>query len=423
MQLNGNGLMDGNHLRSAVISTDRGFREAVRRALGDGDRSEIELAVEITVPFTQISEEQISELRRHEPELVIVDFDQDPETGINLTRFLTDGHPHRQMLAAGPALSTDLLLEAMRAGVAEYLPKPVTQGAMQAAVVRAARKFGWSPAARTGAPGKLYAFFSPKGGSGTTTLATNLAVMLQRLTNRKTLLVDLDLELGEAAVLLGVQPRFSFLDMVKNFHRMDAGLLASLIERHESGIHLLSAPFHPERTESVPGEDIRAILHFLKQHYDYVVVDTAKSFSAGTVAAFDEADRVFLVTHVDVPSLRNLQRCLPLFDQVVGKDRDRLKLIVNRYHKDDVISLDDVRRTVGLDVAWTISNDYGAVIRSINSATPIARDGNSRYSKDLQALTADLVGLRGKGTNGRVSRVSAITKIIKNVVKTEEGRS
>jgi len=423
MQLNGNGLMDGNHLRSAVISTDRGFRDAVRHALSDGDRSEIELAVEITVPFTEISEEQIAEIRRHEPELVIVDFDQDPETGINLTRFLTDGHPHRQMLAAGPALSTDLLLEAMRAGVAEYMPKPVTPGAMQAAVVRAARKFGWSPATRSGAPGQLFAFFSPKGGSGTTTLATNLAVMLQRLTNRKTLLVDLDLELGETAVLLGVQPRFSFLDMVRNFHRMDAGLLASLIERHESGIHLLSAPFHPERTETVPGEDIRAILHFLKQHYDYVVVDTSKSFSAGTVAAFDEADRIFLVTHVDVPSLRNLQRCLPLFDQVVGKDENRLKLIVNRYHKDDVISLDDVRRTVGLDVSWTISNDYGAVIRSINSATPIARDGSSRYSKDLQALTADLLGLRSKGANGRVSRVSAITKLIKNVVKAEEGRS
>ena len=137
-----------------------------------------------------------------------------------------------------------MLLEAMRAGISEYLPKPPGREALYAALERVQRKLavGSGEARR---PGELIAVFSPKGGTGCTTVATNLAVHLHRLTGKRTLLVDLDLELGEVAVFLGVQPRFSFMDMIRNFHRMDAELLASYIERDETGVHLLSSPLHP----------------------------------------------------------------------------------------------------------------------------------------------------------------------------------
>src|SRR5439155_1085689 len=138
---------------------------------------------------------------------------------------------------------------------------------------------------------------------------------LHRLTGKKTLLVDLDLDLGETVLLLGVEPRFSLIDVARNFHRMDAGLLESFVERHESGIHLLSASDHADRAE-VPAEDqIRTILHFVKQHYAYVVVDACTSLTPSALAAFAEADRILVVTTLDLPSLRNLQRCLPLLER------------------------------------------------------------------------------------------------------------
>lgn len=383
-------------MRSVLISTDPDIRAALRRALDDRG---IELAMEIAASFGEMTEEQIAELRRADPELVCLDFDEDPGTAVSFARFLSDGSPRRVVIGVGPALASAVLLEAMRAGVVEYLPKPAEPADIAAALDRAARRLGWAPANRE--PGRLFAVFSPKGGAGTTTVATNLAIVLHRLTGKRTLLVDLDLELGEVAVLLGLKPRFSMMDVAHGFARIDAELLSSFIERHDSGVHLLAAPFHPELAGAIDADLIRAILSYLKRHYDYVVVDTPKSFSPESIAAFEEADQVLLVTTVGVPALRNLQRCKPVLERVFGKAPDRLRLVVNRYQAGDVISLDDVRRTVGVDVHWTLCNDYEAVSHSINSATPVAQNPKSRYAKDLQALGVDLLGLRPKANGAR----------------------
>lgn len=387
-----------SRVRSVLISTDPAWRESVRRVLADDDRP-IELAMEITAPFAEMTDDQVTTLRRCDPDLVFLDFEEDPGTAVSFARFLAEGNAQRHIIGAGPALAAETLLEAMRAGVAEYLPKPVAEPAIRSAVDRAARRLGWAPANRT--PGQLFAVFSPKGGAGTTTVATNLAIVLQRLTGKKVLLVDLDLELGEVAMLLGLNPRFSFVDVAESFARIDAGLLASFITPHESGVHLLAAPFHPEPPGRIAAAEIQAILGYLKRHYDYVVVDTPKSFSLESRAAFEEADRVVLVTTVGVPALRNLQRCQPLLEQAFGRERDRLRLVVNRYSTADVISLEDVRRTVGFDVYWTLCNDYEAVSHSINAASPIALNLKSKYARDLHAMGVDLLGMRATANGAR----------------------
>jgi pilus assembly protein CpaE len=197
------------------------------------------------------------------------------------------------------------------------------------------------------------------------------------------------------------------VDMVQNFHRMDADLLASYIEQHESGIHLLSAPYHPERAATVTAEEIRRILHFLRHHYDYIVVDTPKSYSAPTLAVFDQADTVFLVTTVDLPSLRNIQRGLPLLKRVLPRGEEQLRLIVNRYNPRNEISLDDVQRTLGLRLFGRLHNDYEAVVHSLNTGRPIVLDGKSTYAKDIRALGAEIAGVgqgSGRGKAGAATR-------------------
>jgi pilus assembly protein CpaE len=185
--------------------------------------------------------------------------------------------------------------------------------------------------------------------------------------------------------------------MVQNFHRMDADLLASYIERHDSGLHLLSAPYQPEKAEVVTGDEIRKILTFLRKHYDYVVVDTAKSFSPATLASFEQADLAFLVTNVDLASLRNIQRGLPLLKRMMGRTGDHVRLIVNRYNSTNDISLRDVEQTIGLKVYRTLSNDYDGVSRSISTGKPIVLSGESKYGADIKALGREVTGLTGKG--------------------------
>jgi pilus assembly protein CpaE len=384
--------MEERAIQSAVISTDQGLRELLRSVVAADDIG-VTVGLEVIVPFPEINDSHLEQLRQLAPDLIFLDVSDDPIMGLKFAQFLIEGAPNRRIIGLGEPLTPELLLQAMQAGVSEYLPKPVSEEKVQDAIDRIARKFGHRVEERRREPGKLLAFFSPKGGAGSTCVATNTAIALHRLTRGKVLLVDLDLELGETALLLGVEPRFSFVDLVRNFHRVDAGLLASYIERHDSGVELLSAPFHPAKAETVTGDQIRQILHFLKQHYDWVVVDTSKSFTPPTLATFEQADTVFLVTNVDLPSLRNITRCLPLLERMGQvKEDDWLRIVVNRYQASDPITLKEIEKTLGIPVYWTLANDYEAVMNSINSGKPVVLSDKSAFARDMKAFVTDVSG-------------------------------
>ncbi len=396
--------MDANFTRTALVTADSAFRDFVKSTLQSVQGGPA-IGLEIIAPFEEIGKEQIEKLREFSPDLVFLDLGADPVVGIRFAQFMSEADPTTRLIAAGPELSPELLLEAMRAGISEYLARPVSEEDLAQALLRIRRKLRRPGAGQEEAePGKLFVFFAAKGGVGTTTAATNLAVQLHKLTGKKTLLIDLDLELGETALLLGVRPRFNFIDMVKNFHRMDAELLASYIERHDSGVHLLSSPVRPERIEEVTADEVHAVLRFLKQHYDYIVVDTSKTFSQHSAAAFEEADLIFLLTTPDLPSLRNAKRSIPILERVTGKGAGRLRLIVNRAHARTVITLDDIKRTLELEIFFTLANDYGAISSSVNAGKPVVLNGSgSPYVKDVKALAAELAGLGGPQQTGRLA--------------------
>jgi pilus assembly protein CpaE len=388
-------------IRAALISTDAAFRETVRDFVPGPDVG-VTLGIEISAPFAQVGEQELQSLRHSEPDLIILDLEDDPELGVKFAQFIAETRPCR-FLVVGPNLSPELLLETMRAGAVDYMVKPVSGEALLGAVERLANRLGRTGLDRPRQPGVTYAFASAKGGSGSTTVVTNLAISLHQLTGKKTLLVDLELELGEVALFLGVQPRFNFVDMVQNFHRMDAGLLASFIERHPSGVHLLSAPYHPDRAEAVSADQIRRIMNFLRQHYDFILVDTSKSLSPATLAVFEQSDLVFVVTSADLPSIRNIQRGLPLIRRALIGGEQQIRVIVNRYHGGEAITLKDIERTLGLKVYSTLSNDYEAVITSVNSGKPLILNGTSKYAKDLRALGWQISGLRPQKSRLRLT--------------------
>ena len=386
--------------RVALISTDSAFRSVVKSVLQEPDAG-FALGLELTGSFSGFGEQEVVALRELDPALIILDIEDDPELGVRFAQFMAEQNPDRRFIAAGPGLSPELLLEAMRAGMADYLIKPVTIDALHPAVGRMTSRLARPSSERLRKPGAAFAFASAKGGAGSTTVATNLAIVLHQLTGKKTLLVDLELQMGEVALLLGVQPRFNFVDMVQNFSKMDAGLLASFIERHSSGVHVLSAPYHPERAEGVSVEQVRRILGFLRQHYDYVLIDTSKSLLPSSLAAFEQSDVVFLVTGPDLPSLRNIQRGLPLIRRALSGSDQQFRLVVNRHNGGEAIPRADIEGTLGLKVYWTLSNDYETVITAANTGKPVVLSGDSRYARDIRALGAEITGLGSR--NGRAS--------------------
>jgi pilus assembly protein CpaE len=387
--------MPDNSVRLALISADSSFRSVVKD-LVLAPNAGFTIALELTNSFAEFGDEEVRALKSTDPELIILDLESDPELGIRFAQFLADQSPGRRFIAVGPTLSPEMLLDSMRAGVADYLLKPVTVESLHPAMERMNTRLVRVSTETPRQSGATYAFASARGGAGSTTLAANLAIILHQLTGKKTLLVDLELQMGELALLLGVHTRFNFVDLVQNFARMDATLLASFTEAHSSGVHVLSAPYHPERGEAVSPEQVRRVIAFLRQHYEYILMDTSKSLSATTLAAFEQADSVLLVSNPDLPSLRNIQRGLPLIRRALTAKGQQFRLVINRHDAEAAIPREDIERTLGLQVYWNLSNDYDAVITSCNSGKAAVLNGDSKYCRDLRALGSDLAGLQSR---------------------------
>jgi pilus assembly protein CpaE len=384
----------------ALISTDADFRTRFHRILDDPEVPG-QLALAIDCPFSAVSDVELQELERADPALVVVDLGSDPRMGLEFIQSLIDSGNASSVVAAGSDLSQDLLLQAIQVGVMEVLSKPLDEDHARQALNRVLSKAGRAPRMETGkGEGRIMAFFGAKGGVGTTALATNLAVEVRRLTGKRTLLLDLDVEQGETALLLGMEPRFTLLDLLRNYQKVVSGLLASCIDHHEpSGIDLLAAPLRtapvqPEDLELLSGDRMREVLDFLRDHYDYVIIDRPKSFHPAFNCVLEEADERYMVTTPDLQALRNVTRSLPSLSHTARQAKgDPIRLVVNRYPPNHVISLEDIRETVGLEAYHHLGADFFPINESIHERTPAVLRENSQFAQDVKELARKVTGL------------------------------
>lgn len=373
-----------------VVSTDPAFCERVR-----GLAAQAELAVEIrpdvTTPLAELDRQSVDQLRNADVQVVVLDLTRDLSLGLRFARHLSEASPTRTFVMAGPSANPELLLEAMRVGASEYLPLPVEDADLAAALSRALRRVGGLPSAQQPLDaGHVIALFSAKGGTGVSIAAANLAVQLHALTGGSTILVDLDIELGSAALYLGLHPRYSVMDVARNLHRVDRNLLASYVERHESGIHVLASPAQPAAGEPLTREQVRSILQLLRRQYEWVVVDLARAMTPAALGTFESSEQILLLTTPDLPALRNTKKILPVIDQTLGRGADRIRVVLNRRQASDVISPADVAKTLDRRVYWSLESDDERVGASVNEGRPVVLEAKSRYARGLRAMAQQL---------------------------------
>lgn len=380
-----------NRVPAAVISTDVSLVEDLKRCGEETDA--LEVVLEFGVAFREMTELQMKKIRMAAPRLVFIDLDSDASTACKVARYLAEASPEMRFVAAGTAVPMENLVEAMRAGISEYLEKPLSRTAVEEAMNRLSRKLaGDARATGVDVEGQVLLFCAAKGGAGSTTVATNCAIQLRRQTGARVLLVDLDLTLGDTALYLGVEPRYGIVDLARNLHRIDEDLLSSYITHHSSGLDLLAAPFDPEEGRGIGAEEVERILGFLRGLYDYVVVDASNSVDAGTTAALRAATEIFLVTQIDVPSLRNVQRLRRVLNRVVPELLPRV--VVNRFHSAGDITLRDVEKALGLEVYWTLANDYDSALHSINTGEPLVMSDTATCQRQMAELVGKISGVR-----------------------------
>lgn len=406
-------------LRCALISSDELLRRHVMSALRE-DGGDADLVFDMEACAGTLPREVVSDVHDADPRIVFVDFGPESTSGLRVIEALAAESPDRLIIAAGPELGAEVLLQVIRGGASEYLPRPIQDDEVLAALRRARRKLTPTVETEVASPGRVFAFFSPKGGVGVTTAATNLAVAIGRDAGKSTLLLDLSDQLGTAPLLLGLQPRYSYLDLVQNFHRLDRELFESFLAEHDSGISLLGAPSALANGDGLSPDHVRSLLGVVKRRFEYVIVDVGRPLSGVTRAAVAEADERLLVVTPEVPTLRNASRMLSLVgDGSGGVSPGSFKVLLNEYREGTGVSEEEVKEALGLDVFALLEHDEDEVTDSANLGHPVVFSGRSRYSKDIRGLAADLLGPEWQ--DGRDA--GPLTRLVRAVTGPFRGRT
>jgi pilus assembly protein CpaE len=328
-------------------------------------------------------------IRASRPHILILELPRDSDKTLKWIERIKLQFPDTSIFVSSADKSPDLVISAMRAGVQEFLSRPINSEELKKAINKV---FKTREQARVQAPtrGKVISVFSKKGGLGVTTLAVNLGSALARVAENKTALIDLDLQLGDVTSFLNLSPEYNILDALNEDGGVDAVKLQSCMTRHESGVFVLPEPKNPADSENVSSSQINQIVRHLSSTFSYVVVDTPHNFDSKTLEVFELSDHIIVVVVPNFSSVRAAKRTLGVFKQL-GYPRDKVRVVVNRAGKKDSVKVDDVEKTLRYPVSWVVPNNYPVAIDAVNSGTPLVNHkGDSNLAKSISELANDI---------------------------------
>jgi pilus assembly protein CpaE len=319
-------------------------------------------------------------------DVILIDLDGDAELALELVESICANGVATVMVYSDSS-DPELLVRCMRAGAREFLTLPFSPDLVAEALVRAAAR---RPATRPGKKpaGKLYAFMGSKGGAGTTMLACNFAVALAKESGEKTLLIDLDLPLGDAALNLGIAAEFSAIDALQQVERLDTKFLEQLLVKHSSGLWVLAAPgrFIQFQADS---DGINRLLQVARRDFDNVVVDLGSRLELMGTTAYREATTVYLVTQASIPELRNSNR---LITQFFSAPQPKLEVVINRFESKVLgVSEEHITKALTRAAHWKIPNDYASVRNMQISAKPLVLT-DSAISRQVKQMVYAVTG-------------------------------
>lgn len=239
--------------------------------------------------------------------------------------------------------------------------------------------------------GRVLTVFSPKGGTGKTTVAVNLAIALSEAGRRRVCILDLDLAFGDVALTLQTIPTHTILDATQAVtSSLDWTLLESLLAPHPSGVSILAAPLQPSGKDLVSASDVRTIVSLLRAHHDVVVVDTPANFDDTVLAALDATDDCVVLTNLDVPGLKNTRLALDTLD-ALGSDSEQIRhLVVNKLTRSSDITVERAAAILHHPITTKLPEDQ-LVVRATNTGRPlVSTTPQAEFSQRLQALARTL---------------------------------
>ena len=378
----------GEKIRVMIVDDVSETRENVRKLL------QFESDVDV-VGVARTGKEAIQLSQDLNPDVVLMDINMPDMDGISATEAIRARQPAVQVVILSVQGDQNYMRRAMLAGARDFLTKP-PMGDELISAIRRAGSMAQSERAKNvqvqvtpvvgntgpiigyrGTKGKIVTIYSPKGGTGRTTLAVNLALTLHN-DDTRVALVDGNLQFGDVAVFMNEQGKNTIVDLAPRAEELDPEIVEEVMLKHAaSGLHILAAPSPPEYAEKVSSGQFARVLEYLRQMYAYVIVDTAALLTDVTLAAIDVSDLVVLVTTQDIPSIKNCRLFLDL-SQTLGIDRERILFVMNRFDKRINITPDRVTENLKQQIVSVIPLDEQTVTKAVNRGVPFVLDGKNQ---------------------------------------------
>ena len=325
--------------------------------------------------------------------IIIIDVTNETDVAFEIINKIFSFNKQAKIIATAYNTSADIVIRAMRLGVREFLTKPLKEQELKNATKKM-RDLSLGNLADNNHC-KIISTFSNKGGIGKTAIAVNLALELANLTKEKVALIDLNLQLGDVTTFLDLNPNFDISYVVNNINRVDESFLLSTLEKYkDTSLYVLADPPYLEQAEDITSDQIAKLFDILKETFSYIVVDTGSNFDGKTITVLDNSDLILLVTIVNLPAIRNCQRCLDLFERL-GYSRDKAKVVLNRYMENEEIKVEDVEDVLDRKVYWKIPNNYYTIMSAINKGIPVGvinpESNIAKNYMDLAAMLSDTI--------------------------------
>jgi pilus assembly protein CpaE len=381
-------VVDTEKIRVVIVDDIAETRENIRKLL------QFEPNVEV-VGVARTGREAIDISKDVKPDVLLMDINMPDMDGIAATEIIRKTVPFAQIVILSIQNDPNYMRRAMLAGARDFLTKPPTIDELNSAIHRAgamaheertkipqvsgsqtARAGGSFPLGSVLGGGKVVTFYSPKGGSGCTTLATNLAVCLNN-EDTSVVIVDANLQFGDVAVFLNEQGKFSILDLASRADELDPEIVNSVTIRHsQSGIKILSAPMKPEQSDTVTSEQFSKVIKYLRNMYSYIIIDTASALQNITASAINNSDLLILLTTQDIPSIKNSRLFLDEID-ALGFERKRIIFVMNKFDKRIGITPEKVSENLKQEISAIIPFEERVIV-SVNRGIPFLLVDKSR---------------------------------------------
>ena len=335
--------------------------------------------------------DRVPETPENMPDVVFLDLGRDSEPYFSFAALLRRSHPATKLIACSATTpqSHQILLEAMRSGVQDFVPKPVVTDSLKTMLSRFADELEVKGSA---ASNKVIVIMGSKGGVGATTITVNLGVQLATFARKRVAVLDFARPLGNVHLLLDLHPRFGIRDAVENLDRLDSHFFNGLLTHHKTNLEVLGGATQPEEWQRIAVPVLERVVNVAQNNFDLVLVDMGSQFSSEWSPILGASRMIMLIAEANVPALWTLDRRLAAMTGF-GLDPDRARIIINRWHKGDEEVLKSIQKNINRPLFACIPNDFRKASEAVNLGTPILENHNNLLSNRYRQIAAQLVGM------------------------------